>query len=172
MREIDGSNISNSNQNNTTAVSIASLLIPGIGQLLNSEVGKGLGMLALWIVFYFVWPPLMLVLCFLSSWDAYEGSKKLCLQGEWDAQVLARNAEEQISAKDMVGQIEKLNNLAEAKLLTAEEFSDRKSKVIRILANKRPTDSAEDFLIALIPLVKSGSITDEEITQIKSLLLR
>ena len=155
---------------NVTAVTVFSLLIPGTGQISNGQVGKGLAMIALWIVILFIWAPLVLILDFYAAWDAYEGAKQLNSQEAQKTEAIAKTAEGEISAKDMVIQIEKLNNLAKANLLNAQELTDRKAKVIQLLAIKKPTSSTEDFLIAMIPLVQASGLNSNEVEEIKALL--
>lgn len=157
---------------NITLVTILSFCIPGLGQFGNREIGKGLAMLALWLVLACIWMPLILILCCFSAWDAYTAAKNLHANVDQTASDLAKVAEGQVSAEYMVTQFDKLNNLSKANLLTADELTDRKAKVIALLEKKKPASSVEDFLTALIPLVKSEGLSSDEIASIKALLLR
>jgi hypothetical protein len=158
-----------SSQANPTLVTVTSILLPGTGQLLNRQVGKGLGLMALGLTLYvFAWP-LALFLCAYSAWDAYDGANKINLEQIQRSIASTEIAAGYIATEDFVGQIEKLNNLANAGVLSAEELSNRKLTVINILKTKKSIDSTEDFLTGLIPLVQSGGLTQAEITEIKSL---
>lgn len=159
----------NASRANPTLVTVLSIVMPGLGQLVNGQVGKGLGMLALDLVLLFVAWPLALLVCAWSAWDAYEEANQLNAQQELHAEIATQITAGQIATSDFVNQIEKLNNLAQAGMLSTEELASRKLMVINILKSKKPTDSIEDFLTALIPLVKSGGLSMDDLAQIKNL---
>ena len=76
-----------------------------------------------------------------------------------------------IEANDFVIQIEKSFALFENNLYDADEFSEKKRSVISSLWSKKPRESAEDFLSALIPLIRRNALTQEEIVSIKKAVL-
>ena len=76
-----------------------------------------------------------------------------------------------IGAADFVIQIEKNFTLFENNLFDADEFAEKKRFVISSLWTKRPRESAEDFLSALIPLIKRKALTQEDIVSIKKAVL-
>jgi len=156
---------------NPTGVTVASILLPGLGQLINGQIGKGLGMMALCFVLYaFAWP-LALLLCAVSAWDAHGIANTLNEELEASDEIAAKTAASQISSAYFVSQIEKITVLAKAGMLSAEEFSERKLKIIGLLESKAPIGSAEDFLTALIPLVQTEALTRVELRHVKGLLL-
>jgi TM2 domain-containing membrane protein YozV len=157
---------------NVTAVTICSLLIPGLGQLYLGEIGKGLAMFALGVVLFLISPFLIVVVDFYGAWEAYTFAKAKNANRVKQVEVKAQISAGQISAASMVEQFQKLNALAAAELLTPEELAERKGNVIQQLVTKTPTTPVEDFLTTLIPLVKAGGINADEVKQIKALLLR
>lgn len=157
---------------NVTGMTVLSLCIPGLGQLLMSQVGKAVAMFALALVLFLMWPPLVLFLDLFSAWDAYTDSKQFNSRLLKKAEIAAQVADEHIAASTIVGQIEKLIGLTKAGLLTNEELAERKAAVIAVLETKKPLGPIEDFLTILIPLVKSGGINSDEIEKIKSILFR
>jgi len=131
-----------------------------------------MAMLALGLVLFMIFPPLVLIVDCYSAWDAYTSVKRLNSEKAQEEEAQAKIAEASITAAAMVSQIEKLNNLAKANMLTATELAERKAGVISLLETRTPIGSVEDFLTTLIPLSQSGGLTSDEIGKIKSLLLR
>lgn len=156
---------------NVTGVTVASVVFPGLGQLFLGQVGKGLAMIALYIVFWYIAWPLALLLCVGSAVDAYNCANEFNDEVRGDAKAAAEVIESQITAKAFVAQIDKISKLAESGILDAEELTQRKQKVIGELTLKTVVGSSEDFLTALIPLMRSGAISKDELTQIKGLIL-
>jgi hypothetical protein len=87
-----------------------------------------------------------------------------------DAKTAAQVIETQITAAPFVTQIEKIAKLAASGILDAEELMERKQRVIADLTRKTLVGSSEDFLTALIPLVKIDALSKDELTQIKGLI--
>jgi hypothetical protein len=155
---------------NVTGVTVASVIFPGLGQLILGQVGKGLAMIAVYIVFWYIAWPLALILCVGSAIDAYNCANALNEDLRGDAKTAAEVIESQITAAAFVTQIEKIAKLAASGILDAEELTERKQKIIAELARKTLVGSSEDFLTALIPLMKADAISKDELTQIKSLV--
>jgi TM2 domain-containing membrane protein YozV len=155
---------------NATGVTVASILLPGLGQLINGDTGKGVAMIAATFVFWYLAWPLALVLCAWSAFDAYTRANELGDALQEEAIRAADVIETQITATAFVSQIEKIAKLAESGMLDAEELTERKQKVIANLKRKTLVGSSEDFLTALIPLMQSDALSKEELTQVKSLL--
>jgi LysM repeat protein len=76
-----------------------------------------------------------------------------------------------VRSTDFVKQIEKSFSLSENGLLDANEFLEKKKIAIADLISKKLRESPEDFLSALIPLVKRKALTQEDIAIIKKAVL-
>lgn len=157
---------------NVTGLTVASLFVPGLGQLILGQVGKALSFFALGLVLFLIWPPLLILIDLYSAWDAYKESKSVNADMDKNLEATVQIAEGQIAAESMVSQITKLNLLGTEGVLTPEELTDQKAKVIGLLETKKPVGSAEDFLVAFIPLVKSDGLTSDELSRVKALLLQ
>lgn len=155
---------------NVTGATVASVVFPGLGQLINGDVGKGLAMIAAYIVFWYLAWPLALLLCAGSGMDAYTRANELNEDLNNDEKRQAVAIEAQITAEAFVAQIEKITKLAASGILDEGELTERKRKVIVELSQKTIVGSSEDFLTALIPLMKNDALSKDELSQIKSLV--
>jgi TM2 domain-containing membrane protein YozV len=160
-----------SSGSNVTGVTVLSIFLPGLGQLVNGDVGKGLGMMAATFVCLALFAPLALILCIWSALDAYGRVNKLNEIIRGDAIRAADIISMQISSAEFATQIDKISMLGASGMLSPDELAERKQKVIGQLKQKRVIGSSEDFLTALIPLMQSETLTKDELTQIKSLVL-
>ena len=75
------------------------------------------------------------------------------------------------NSTDFIEQLEKISKLHAATFLTDEEWKTRKNDLILSLLEKPPQEGAEDFFTALVPSVQKGYLDEEEVAQIKGLLL-
>lgn len=92
---------------------------------------------------------------------------------EWSA-AMARAAQEsaRMTGQDLTLAIEQLRLLRDRKMLSQIEFDARKQKLIQDLEQKYITQKPEEFLVALVPLVDSGTLSDLDIHAIKQALAR
>jgi len=127
-------------------------------------------MIAAYIVFWYLAWPLALILCAGSGIEAYSRGNELNQDIEADAKKEAEVIESQVTGAAFVAQIDKIVNLAASGILDAEELTERKRKVIAELSRKTLVGSSEDFLTALIPLVESDALSQDELTEIKNLV--
>ena len=74
---------------------------------------------------------------------------------------------ETTDTSEFVEQIEKLSKLHSANFLSEDEYKAQKKDLILSLLDKKPQDNPIDFFSALIPSIKKGYLTEEEISQIK-----
>ncbi|WP_052698610.1 hypothetical protein [Ralstonia mannitolilytica] len=158
---------------------LLSFLCAGAGQLYNGEPVKAaamffplllLGLLLGWGAIIFAIPVI-----FYGVYDASKVAKTINARIREDIAKKQQEDEAQasiekstVSVHDLVEQIDKLRQLATSGLLNQNEFNERKAHVLSSLESKKPRESAEDFLAALIPLVKSEALSPEEINRIKA----
>lgn len=161
---------------------LLSLLCCGAGQIYNGDTTKGaimFGAAVLGGVLFGVGViALVIPLALYGMVDANMGAQKVneklmraAAEQEASVAAAAKLEAETVSAQDFVTQIEKLHRLSSSNLLNADEFSERKKQVLLTLHTRRPRESAEDFLAALIPLARSEALSTDELMQIKSLVL-
>jgi len=175
-------------QRKTPAVAILlSFIIPGAGQIYNGEAGKGIGMIIAYIICWAASALVLPIFILIGLW----------IWGMIDANTVAKNfnsalmkriddedtssqkiAEQQaeikattISSNEFVTLIEKNFKLFQNKLLSDTEFESKKKEAISLLTTKKIVEAPEDFLTAVIPLIQKNALTEQEITQIKAIVL-
>lgn len=72
-----------------------------------------------------------------------------------------------ISFKDMNDKFSKLKTLYNDGILSFTEFSESKTNYISLLNKNNLSESKEDFLLGILPLLKNGTISEDDITEIK-----
>ena len=77
-----------------------------------------------------------------------------------------------ISGSDLLLSLEKLWQLNEKEIITDIEYSARKMKLIEDLEKRILSDSPENFLGALIPLLDKGILSKDEIEKIKQVVFK
>lgn len=175
-------------QRKTPAIAILlSFIISGAGQIYNGEVGKGIGMI---IAYIFCWaasalafPVLILIVLWIYGMvDANTKAKEFNddLKQQLDNEdATAREAIEQqerlrattISSQEFVGQVEKYFKLFQNSLLSETEFDAKKKEIITVLTAKKLSEAPEDFLTGMIPLIQKKALTEQEIAQVKAVVL-
>jgi len=153
----------------------------GAGQIYNGEVPKGLGMFLVAAVaggiFGIAACFVIIPLTIYAACDAYSTAGKINKRLE-DQAFLKKKDEAEVarieatttSVQEFVDGIRKLHNLSTNGLLTTEEFEARKRKAILALAEFPPREGTDDFLTALIPLIKVQALLEGDITEIKALV--
>jgi TM2 domain-containing membrane protein YozV len=166
-----------------TAV-LLSLFITGAGQIYNGEAGKGILLMILQIICVALTPTLyfpaipVLILWIYSSVNAQNVAIKIneeAHQREVAPILEARRtaeAEKTMLRADVVADaLVKAHRLFQHQMLSSQEFTSRKEAIIQDLKGEKLANSAEDFLLAMIPLVDSGVLTQPELAQAKSILM-
>lgn len=171
-------------QRKTPAVaSLLSFIVSGAGQIYNGELGKGIGMIAAYILCWATSALGFPVLFLIALWiwgmiDAHAKAEeinshlKTTLTAEDAIQNQVKEELEKIKAAtistdEFVGQLEKLFVLFQSGMLTEAEFTAKKLPLIDQLTYKKPREAAEDFLAALIPQVKNKALSQDEVSAIK-----
>jgi hypothetical protein len=76
-----------------------------------------------------------------------------------------------IGTKYFIETLQKFRNLHESGVFSEDEYKERKLELIDTLSQGALLDKPEDFLTAIIPLVKDKAISEEELKKIKGILL-
>jgi len=76
-----------------------------------------------------------------------------------------------IGAEEFCSELKKLWGLRENSLLTDEEYKTQKRNVIGYLSTRSPREPSMDFLSALIPLARANALNEDELLEIKKLVL-
>lgn len=76
------------------------------------------------------------------------------------------------SASEFVSQLEKISKLQAAGVLDPSEYTTRKKDLILSLDKRKPRESAEDFLAALIPSIEKKNLDEQEISQLKAMVFK
>lgn len=167
---------------NPTLACVLSLICCGAGQLYNGEVPKAALMffaaVASGVLFGIAALLLVIPLIAYGAVDAHREARrfnaavrKRAEDTEEEEKRIADVRDKTISAEEFAGALSKTYELHRTGLLSAEEFGQRKSRVIGQLVSKKPRGLPEDFLSALIPLVKVQALSAEDVQQIKSMVL-
>jgi|SaaInlStandDraft_6_1057023.scaffolds.fasta_scaffold142346_2 hypothetical protein len=77
-----------------------------------------------------------------------------------------------ISGPDYLLSFEKLHQLSEKGILTELEYSGRKLKLIDELRHQTLTDTPENFLGTLVPLLDNSILNQEEMSKIKAIVFK
>jgi len=167
---------------NAVLACVMSIICVGAGQLYNDEVPKGVMMFGAAIVSGFIfgvaaWFLVIPLICY-AAYDAYSAAEETN-RGAQAQTLLKQEAETEAaeveakttSAREFVDGIRKLHNLASNGLLTEQEFETRKHKAILVLTEFPPREEIDDFLTALIPLIKGQALAASDIAEIKTLIL-
>jgi hypothetical protein len=159
-----------------------SLICVGAGQLYNGNTQKAVilfgSAVVLGLIFGSMAVGLVIPIIIYAMIDAYLGAQKINASNRalLEDQALTLVAERShkvstIAAQDFVQAIYKAHQLFKNELLSQEEFSERKATTIDALTVKKPRDGADEFLMELIPLIKSGALTMDEAKTIKGYVL-
>ena len=168
---------SRATKKNPTASLIWSLVFCGGGQFYNGETSLGVAFLLAGFLGMILFWPLWFGVAIYSMYRAERSAQKI--NSEIDLKEQASRSEEAAAeeirttttkAADFVSQLEKLDNLRKNDLLNDTEYKNKVSQLIATLAHKKPLESADDFLTALIPLVKSEALNAENVANIKAVL--
>lgn len=73
-----------------------------------------------------------------------------------------------VQGADIALRFEKLRQLHDKELLSPVEYAARKQKVLNDIAGKRLTESGEEFLGLLIPLIEGNALTSDEVVRLKA----
>lgn len=76
-----------------------------------------------------------------------------------------------IKWSDFIESMEKASKLHKNDLLTAEEFKNKKEKLIRDIQLNKIAEEPEDFLTCIIPLKEKEILTQDELLKIKEIIL-
>jgi len=155
-----------------------------IGSLGGNRGRSGLG----WGVLAAMISPLLAgIILFIIPNLAVEAEKKKAEQSAYwkevekqDREVEKQEREEakqkledsKISGPDYLLSFEKLHQLDEKGILTELEYSGRKMKLIDELRHQILTDTPENFLGTLLPLLDNNILTKEEMTKIKAIVFK
>ena len=173
-------------QEKNTAIAIAlSVLWTGAGHLYVGKENKGAILLIIYIVLVILAVAtggVFLVALFpFWIWGIFDASKvvdehnsqlKKAKEERQAEQKKAQAEQEKIrkettNTSEFVEQIEKLSKLHSANFLSEDEYLAKKKDLILSLLDKKPQGDPIDFFSALVPLIKKGYLTEEEISQIK-----
>ena len=77
-----------------------------------------------------------------------------------------------MTSKDILDALNKANKLYSSEIITQAEFVERKATIIGELQFKKVEGDPDDLLLAIVPLVNSGVISQEEVKAIKEVLYR
>lgn len=120
----------------------------------------------------------LLMLPFVA-YGAYTATKKrneaitaAAAAAEKEAQEKLEQEMNTISAEQFADRIHKVYLLEKSGVLDSTEFAQRKQQIISTLENKQLSESAEDFLASLVPLIRSGALDLAEIARIKQVVFR
>ncbi|WP_156523055.1 hypothetical protein [Bordetella ansorpii] len=167
---------------NPALACILSLVCVGAGQLYVDNPGKAVTLFGAAVVCGVLFGPagfvLILPLAGYAAYDAYQlathyNEMLIAAESKAREQTLAQQKYEAatVSVEDFVERIDKAYLLAKNELLDQNEFLQRKAQIIDVLEVKSPREGVDDFLTALVPLMKSKALTSEEIVKIKKLLI-
>ncbi len=62
------------------------------------------------------------------------------------------------------------SSLCDNGIISEQEYAHKKTELINKLISKKIMGQPDEFLLALVPFLKDGKITDEEIARIKKLI--
>jgi TM2 domain-containing membrane protein YozV len=156
---------------------LLSFLLAGLGQIYAGAAERGAIQLVCAVVLFFlvVLSGGIFIIFSFPFWiwvmfDAYAQVQAFNGKVEHQEWNTKNEAQQTISAKDFVAQFHKLAKLHSASLLSEEEFLSRKKQQILTLVDRKPRESTEDFLAALIPLIEQKYLSTSEVEQIKKLV--
>jgi TM2 domain-containing membrane protein YozV len=154
----------------------------GAGQLYNGDTQKGIILFVIAVTPGLIFGPdgfvLSIPFVIYAIANAVNRSEKINLayKTNQDTQATALAAENRhvantIDIDEFAQPIQKAYQLFKNDLLSQEEFTARKKTTIDELALKKPRHGADEFLLGLIPLIKSGALTADEAKAIKTHVL-
>ncbi|MQR00957.1 TM2 domain-containing protein [Glaciimonas soli] len=162
---------------NPSAAMIWSILCAGFGQFYNGDTAQGVAFFIATVLCWVIFWPIWIIVVIVSVDHAYRRANEI---NEQIAGMLAEkrskeNEEDAINAThtkvaDLVIKVEKIYALNKSGLLSEEEYRSKVSYLISELSEKKPFESAEDFLTALIPLAGSGALNADDLSRIKATL--
>jgi TM2 domain-containing membrane protein YozV len=154
----------------------------GAGQLYNGDTEKGIVLFAIALTpgllfgpgaFVFSVPLVVYAIAnAVNRAETINRANKTFLADQAQTLVADRNHKvSTVAAEDFVQAIYKAHQLFKSELLSQEEFSERKATTIDALSVKKPRGGVDEFLMELIPLIKSGALTMDEAKTIKGYVL-
>lgn len=173
-----------SQEKNTGIAILLSLFFTGAGQLYAGAVNRG----AIQLIIYFIlvlFTPLtegFLLIILIPYWiwgmcDAYAQANIFnsgLIATIEQANKQDREAEEEEAKRTIssvfISQLEKISKLHNVNVLSEEEYQKRKKDLILTLVERKPRESAEDFLAALIPSIERQYLNITDIAQIKKMV--
>jgi len=169
-----------------TIAAILSLLIPGLGQIYNEDVNRGVTIMVvqvilvvLGIVMLIASPVAGAFVLFLGPFvvwiwnvvDAANGAKEINRKIEEEEErkrLIEKKRElETIELNEFIESLRKDYVLFKNGILSEEEFIKRKETAISQLRTKKIDRGFEDFLYTIIPLKKEQILTDQDLKVIK-----
>jgi len=158
---------------------LLSLFIVGAGQLYNGEAKKAailfFSAVALGLLLGEIAILPVLCLAVFAACDALRDARRhnqateaVARRAMEEARERARYEAETLGTDELIRQIQKVHLLAQNGLLDDDELSARKAQILGQLEVKRLREDSCDFLAALVPLVRSGALTHEEVRRIKA----
>jgi TM2 domain-containing membrane protein YozV len=163
---------------NPAVAAVLSFFISGAGQIYNGDVGKGVAMIVgcilCWLGSALVIPLFLLPVIWICGMiEAH--SRATEINASLKKKIETKSAEainlQTVTSSEFVTRIQKASKLRENALLTEDEFENKKKDAISNLLDKKLAGSPEDFLTAIIPLVREKILTEEEIAKIKAAIL-
>lgn len=160
---------------------LLSFLFTGAGQLYADQVQRGVLMLIIYVflfclmsvtmgVFGILLVPYWIWGMFDANKSALEYNARVADEVQQEKRSIEEDKEKEISGNEFATEIEKTHDLHEANLLDADEYRARKEEIIMSLRTKKPREGKEDFLVALIPSIRSKHLDDDEVAKIKQLV--
>lgn len=156
---------------------LLNFLFTGAGSIYLGETERGIVQIVIYLVLAALSAATGIFFIFLVPywiWGMFDASSKTDEYNNKLREAIANERNEKLtttSSEDFAGQLDKLFKLHSVGLLDGEEFASKKKELILSLIDKKPRQSVEDFLAALIPSVEKGSVSPDEIGQIKKLVL-
>ena len=167
---------------------ILSFLIPGLGQIYNEDVNRGVTIMVVQVILVVLGVVMLiaspvagavLLLGPLLLWiwnisDAVNGAKEINRKIEEEEErkrLIEKKRElETIELNEFIESLRKDYELFKNGILSEEEFIKRKKTTISQLRTKKIDRGFEDFLYAIIPLKKEQILTDQDLKVIKEIL--
>jgi len=150
--------------------------LPGGGHIYAGDSNKGIALLIAYLVAWALTPELILpgvivvgiwIYALLKSREVVDlHNQKI----DSLAEAAAVQESKSITAEQFVSSINKANQLFVSDMISEAEFVAKKQTVISDLQFKKFQGDQDDLLLGLAPLKKNGTITDDELLDIKKVL--
>ncbi|MFZ4590667.1 MAG: hypothetical protein ACOYN6_06695 [Ignavibacteria bacterium] len=76
-----------------------------------------------------------------------------------------------MTSKEFADKINKYKKLMDENILNEEEYNGMVKKIIAVLSRVKISEVKEDFLFGLIPIIKNKSVSDDQFSEIKNIVL-